>query len=97
MPGLSFKPYCGACGGLDSRGVCKYTACINSMACTVTPPITAATPFPNIVKEKKPYVQPLMEIFDIPDDVEEILIRTKEKTMRYVSDGDGWIFQEVSV
>lgn len=52
---------------------------------------------PIAVKEKKPYVKPQMEIFDIPDDVEEILIKTKEKTMRYVSDGDGWIFQEVSV
>lgn len=89
MPGLSFNPYCGTCGGLNPRGFCNYTACLYPMSHTTACPVTA--------KEKKPYVQPLMEIFDIPDDVEEILIRTKEKTMRYVSDGDGWIFQEVSV
>lgn len=28
MNGPSFNPNCGACGGLNSRGFCNYTACI---------------------------------------------------------------------
>lgn len=27
MSALSFNPNCGACGGLNSRGYCSYTAC----------------------------------------------------------------------
>ena len=45
MSALSFNPNCGACGGLNSRGYCNYTACIFPVIKTTT--ITNQKPITN--------------------------------------------------